>query len=281
MADIGRLKTAAVRAEEPDAAAVASAIRPAPEPPLVFVESLEVRFGGFRALRGVDFTLRRGELRFLIGPNGAGKTTLLDVLCGKTRPSAGRVRFKGAIDLAKLQEHEIAALGIGRKFQSPSIFAELTVWENIEIALKQPRGVRHALSARLSAEQRDRIARILERVGLADKPRVRGGTLSHGEKQWLEIGMLLAQDPELLLLDEPVAGMTDAETERTAELLRDIATDHTVLVVEHDMAFVRACAQTVTVMHEAAVLCEGSVADVQNDERVAEVYLGRRADPHA
>nr|WP_246066825.1 urea ABC transporter ATP-binding protein UrtD [Paenibacillus koleovorans] len=244
-------------------------------------EGLEVSFDGFRAIRGVDFALQRGELRFLIGPNGAGKTTLLDAICGKVKPSRGTVRFDGGTDLAKLQEHRIAQLGIGRKFQAPSIFAELTVWDNLELSMKQPRGIWAALTARLSGEQRSEIERMLELIGLKEKPRLQGGSLSHGEKQWLEIGMLLIQEPKLLLLDEPAAGMTDKETMQTGELLHTIAADRSIIVVEHDMEFVREYARLVTVMHEGQILCEGTMEHIQQDERVAEVYLGRRGERHA
>ncbi|MFC7749918.1 urea ABC transporter ATP-binding protein UrtD [Paenibacillus thermoaerophilus] len=248
--------------------------------PVLKTQGLEVSFDGFKAIRGVDFTLGRGELRFLIGPNGAGKTTLLDAICGKVKPSRGSIRF-GGTDLAKLQEHRIAQLGIGRKFQAPSVFAELTVYENLELSLKQPRGIWPALTRRLSGEQRDAIDRTLETIGLRDKPKWTAGSLSHGEKQWLEIGMLLIQDPQVLLLDEPAAGMTDKETMQTGELLLTIASDRSIIVVEHDMEFVREYARTVTVMHEGQILREGSMDDIQNDDRVAEVYLGRRGERHA
>ncbi|NOU91632.1 urea ABC transporter ATP-binding protein UrtD [Paenibacillus sp. LMG 31456] len=243
---------------------------------LVRIEQLEVDFDGFKAIRGLDFSLQRGELRFLIGPNGAGKTTLLDVLCGKVKPSKGNVRFKSTIDLTKHQEHQIAQLGIGRKFQAPSIFITLTVLENLLLSMRQKRGLLSSLVAKTTSSQRERIKYYLQMIGLEHKSQDKAGSLSHGEKQWLEIGMLLIQEPELLLLDEPAAGMTDSETEKTGELLHKISDNQTIIVVEHDMEFVRQFAKTVTVMHEGSVLCEGTMEDIQNDDKVAEVYLGRR-----
>ncbi|MCZ8522335.1 MULTISPECIES: urea ABC transporter ATP-binding protein UrtD [Paenibacillus] len=246
--------------------------------PIVRVEKLEVSFDGFKAIRGLDFALSAGELRFLIGPNGAGKTTLLDVLCGKVKPSKGQVLFKGQTDLARHQEHQIAQLGIGRKFQAPSIFITLTVQENLLLSMRQKRGLLSTLVAKTTPEQRERLHHYLGMIGLTDKAKEKAGSLSHGEKQWLEIGMLLIQEPELLLLDEPAAGMTDSETEKTGELLHRISDKQTVVVVEHDMEFVRQFAKTVTVMHEGSVLCEGTMEEVQNNDRVAEVYLGRRGE---
>ncbi|MCR8629932.1 urea ABC transporter ATP-binding protein UrtD [Paenibacillus radicis (ex Xue et al. 2023)] len=243
---------------------------------LVHIEQLEVDFDGFKAIRGLDFSLQRGELRFLIGPNGAGKTTLLDVLCGKVKPSKGTVRFKNSIDITKHQEHQIAQLGIGRKFQAPSIFITLSVLENLLLSMRQKRGLLSSLIAKTTADQRERIKHYLQMIGLEHKSQDKAGSLSHGEKQWLEIGMLLIQEPELLLLDEPAAGMTDSETEKTGELLHKISDKQTIIVVEHDMEFVRQFAKTVTVMHEGSVLCEGTMEDIQNDDKVAEVYLGRR-----
>ncbi|MCZ8517515.1 urea ABC transporter ATP-binding protein UrtD [Paenibacillus filicis] len=248
--------------------------------PIISARQLEVDFDGFKAIRGLDFTLHPGELRFLIGPNGAGKTTLLDVLCGKVKPSKGRVLFKGYTDLARHQEHQIAQLGIGRKFQAPSIFVTLTVQENLLLAMRQQRGLLSTLVAKTTAEQRSKLHDYLEMIGLTSKQKEKAGALSHGEKQWLEIGMLLIHEPELLLLDEPAAGMTDSETEKTGELLHRISDRQTVVVVEHDMEFVRRFAKTVTVMHEGMVLREGSMQEVQRDERVAEVYLGRRVERH-
>lgn len=245
---------------------------------LVRIEQLEVDFDGFKAIRGLDFSLSSGELRFLIGPNGAGKTTLLDVLCGKVKPSKGKVLFRNHVDLTKHQEHQIAQLGIGRKFQAPSIFVTLTVLENLLLSMRQKRGLLSSLIAQTTVEQRDRMKYYLHMIGLEKKSKDKAGSLSHGEKQWLEIGMLLIQQPELLLLDEPAAGMTDSETEKTGELLHKISDQQTIIVVEHDMDFVRQFAKTVTVMHEGSVLCEGTMQEVQNDDKVAEVYLGRRGE---
>lgn len=245
---------------------------------ILSVKGLEVSFDGFKALRNLDFSLHYGELRFLIGPNGAGKTTLLDVICGKVKPSQGHVYFKELIDLTKHQEHQIAQLGIGRKFQAPSVFSTLTVLENLALSMKQQRGLLSALWTKTTSEQRDRLHLRLEMIGLQSKVKERAGSLSHGEKQWLEIGMLLMQEPDLLLLDEPAAGMTDSETEKTGELLHEIAANQTIIVVEHDMEFVRQFARTVTVLHEGTVLREGTMQDIQNDDKVAEVYLGRRVE---
>ncbi|MEW9700657.1 urea ABC transporter ATP-binding protein UrtD [Paenibacillus sp. SI8] len=251
---------------------------PAPGGDILRVKGLEVSFDGFKALRNLDFSLKQGELRFLIGPNGAGKTTLLDVICGKVKPSQGQVLFKDTIDLTKHQEHQIAQLGIGRKFQAPSVFSTLTVFENLALSMKQRRGLLSALWTKTSSEQLDRLQLRLDMIGLTTKAKERAGSLSHGEKQWLEIGMLLMQEPELLLLDEPAAGMTDSETEKTGELLHEISSNQTIIVVEHDMEFVRQFAKTVTVLHEGTMLREGTMQDIQNDERVAEVYLGRRVE---
>ncbi|RTE08853.1 urea ABC transporter ATP-binding protein UrtD [Paenibacillus whitsoniae] len=245
---------------------------------ILSVKGLEVSFDGFKALRNLDFSLDYGELRFLIGPNGAGKTTLLDVICGKVKPSGGQVLFKDHIDLSKHQEHQIAQLGIGRKFQTPTVFSTLTVFENLALSMKQQRGLLSALWAKTTSEQRERLHLRLSMIGLADKANERAGSLSHGEKQWLEIGMLLMQEADLLLLDEPAAGMTDSETEKTGELLHSIAAQQTVIVVEHDMEFVRRYARTVTVLHEGTVLREGTMQDIQQDDKVAEVYLGRRVE---
>jgi len=211
----------------------------------------------------------------LIGPNGAGKTTLLDVICGRVKPERGRVIFKEDIDMCRKQEHEIVRLGISRKFQTPAVFTNLSVFENLELSLRQNRGVFSSLFAKLTSDQEDIIFSNLETIGLAEKAWDKAGSLAHGEKQWLEIGMLLVQEPELLLLDEPVAGMTKSETEKTGELLQSIAKNRSVLVVEHDMEFVRQFAKKVTVLHEGKILCEGPVEKVQNDQRVVEVYLGR------
>ncbi|HSB41468.1 MAG TPA: urea ABC transporter ATP-binding protein UrtD [Methylomirabilota bacterium] len=243
---------------------------------IVYLENVTVDFDGFKALHDLNFFMDHRELRVVIGPNGAGKTTLLDVISGKVQPAAGRVIFGKHTDLVGRRENEIARLGIGRKFQTPSIFANLTVRENLELSLARPsKGVVATLRARLTPEQGGRIDETLETIGLDGRGAERAGGLSHGEKQWLEIGMVIVQQAELLLVDEPVAGMTDEETARTAELLRSVARDRAVLVIEHDMEFVRSLARKVTVLHEGRVLCEGSVDQVQQDERVREVYLGR------
>ena len=241
---------------------------------LLYVEGLTVAFDGFKALDNLSLQIDEGELRCLIGPNGAGKTTLMDVITGKTRPDSGRVFLGTDIDLTRLREHEIAKVGIGRKFQKPTVFEKHDVLENLELALEGPKGVWRSLFARLSGEERDRIVEVAETVGLLDELARPAGELSHGQKQWLEIGMLLAQDPKLLLVDEPVAGMTPAEVERTGELLVSLAGDHTVVVVEHDMDFVRSIARRVTVLHQGRVLAEGTMDRIQNDPAVIEVYLG-------
>jgi len=239
------------------------------------VDSVSVSFDGFKALNQLTLVLDEGELRCVIGPNGAGKTTLMDVITGKTQPDEGTVYLVGhGRDLIGLSEHEIARLGICRKFQRPTVFPGHTVLENLELAVAGNRSVWHALFGRLSAEQRTNIDRALETVALTDVRDRRAGELSHGQKQWLEIGMLLVQSPRLLLVDEPVAGMTQAEMERTAELLVSLAGERTVVVVEHDMDFVRRIAQKITVLHEGSVLAEGSLNDVKAHPKVVEVYLG-------
>ena len=250
---------------------------------IIYLEDVTVDYDGFKALSHLNFFMDRRELRVVIGPNGAGKTTLLDVISGRVRPAAGRVIFGHATDVTRLRENDIAALGIGRKFQTPSVFVNLSVWDNVELSLKRhSKGVFAGLWESADADdERRRIAETLERVGLAAKAGRQAGVLSHGEKQWLEIGMMLAQDPELLLVDEPVAGMTDEETAHTGDLLVDVARDRSVLVIEHDMEFVRQIARTVTVLHQGTVLCEGPVAQIQNDPRVLEVYLGQRKETHA
>jgi urea transport system ATP-binding protein len=249
---------------------------------IIYLEDVTVDYDGFKALNGLNFYMDYKELRVVIGPNGAGKTTLLDVISGKVQPSVGRVIFGRGTDLVGRRENEIASLGVGRKFQTPSIFANLTVRENLELALaRASKGVLATLQARFSGEQRERIETTLDTIGLAPHAGERAGGLSHGEKQWLEIGMVMVQDAELLLVDEPVAGMTDEETEKTGRLLQGIAEERAVLVIEHDMEFVRSIARTVTVLHEGSVLCEGPVDQVQNDERVMEVYLGRSRDADA
>ncbi|MFO0690786.1 MAG: urea ABC transporter ATP-binding protein UrtD [Myxococcota bacterium] len=241
---------------------------------ILYLDGVTLSFDGFRALDRLSLSIERGELRCIIGPNGAGKTTMMDVVTGRTRPDEGQVYFDRDVDLLTLREPEIALAGIGRKFQKPTVFENLPVFENLELAMKKRRGVFATLFARLDGEERDRIDAMLETIGLAGQRQARAGALSHGQKQWLEIGMLLMQEPQLLLVDEPVAGMTQQETERTAELLVSLAGTHSVVVVEHDMAFVRSIARRVTVLHEGRVLAEGSMDDVQNDPRVVEVYLG-------
>ncbi len=242
---------------------------------LLTVDGVSVSFDGFRALNNLSLVLEHGEMRAVIGPNGAGKTTMMDVITGKTRPHSGRVTFGAGTDLTRLDEPAIAALGIGRKFQKPTVFEPHTVWDNLLLALAGDRRTRFTLWARETADERDRIEGILATIRLTTQRHRRAGDLSHGQKQWLEIGMLLAQEPQLLLVDEPVAGMTDAETEQTAQLLREINRSRSVVVVEHDMAFVRALGVKVTVLHEGAVLSEGSIDHVSADPRVVEVYLGR------
>ncbi len=242
---------------------------------LLYLDDVKVSFDGYKALRGLSLVLEPGEMRAIIGPNGAGKTTMMDVITGKTRPDEGQVFFGGTVDLTKLDEASIAELGIGRKFQKPTVFEQHSVEDNILLALKAPRGAFAALFGRPAADQQERIEAILRTIRMEDQRARRAADLSHGQKQWLEIGMLLAQDPKLLLVDEPVAGMTDAETAVTAELLRDIAKTHSVVVVEHDMAFVRDLGVKVTVLHEGAVLAEGPLDQVSADPRVIEVYLGR------
>jgi urea transport system ATP-binding protein len=242
---------------------------------ILYLEDITVSFDGFRALNALTLYIDVGELRCVIGPNGAGKTTMMDVITGKTRPDTGTVYFGQNIDLTTLNEPQIATAGIGRKFQKPTVFESMTVFENLEIALKTSKSVWASLRYRISGEQRDRIDELLATIRLGNERNRLAGLLSHGQKQWLEIGMLLAQDPVLLLLDEPVAGMTDAETEKTAELLLTLAGKHSLMVVEHDMAFVGSIAKKVTVLHEGSVLAEGSLPDVQANDKVIEVYLGR------
>ena len=242
---------------------------------LLYLDDVRVSFDGYKALRGLSMVLAPNEMRAIIGPNGAGKTTMMDVITGKTRPDTGTVFFGGSVDLTKRDEADIANLGIGRKFQKPTVFENHTVDTNVLLALKAPRGAFTTLFGRAARDQREKIDGILRRIRLWDHRARRAGDLSHGQKQWLEIGMLLAQDPKLLLVDEPVAGMTDSETATTAELLREIARDHAVVVVEHDMAFVRDLGVKVTVLHEGAVLAEGPLDQVSADPRVVEVYLGR------
>jgi urea transport system ATP-binding protein len=242
---------------------------------ILYLESISVSFDGFKALNDLSLTIDAGELRCVIGPNGAGKTTMMDVITGKTRPDAGTAFFGQTIDLTRLSEPEIADRGIGRKFQKPTVFEQHTVFENLELARKADKRVWPTLTAKLDSPARSRIHSILETIKLTGEAKRLAGLLSHGQKQWLEIGMLLMQEPQVLLLDEPVAGMTDDETLRSAELFLSLAGDYTLVVVEHDMDFVGKIARTVTVLHEGSVLAEGSMGEVQADERVIEVYLGR------
>ena len=240
----------------------------------LYLEDLTVSFDGFKALNKLTLYVEPGELRCIIGPNGAGKTTMMDVITGKTRPDSGTAWFGQDTDLLKLSEAEIVAAGIGRKFQKPTVFEELTVFENLELALADDRRFLRVLRARTTPQQKKRIAEVMGIIGLTAERDLPGKVLAHGQKQWLEIGMLLMQNPELLLVDEPVAGMTPHEIERTAELLQSLAGEHSVVVVEHDMAFVRSIARQVTVLHEGSVLAEGDMDKVQKDPRVIEVYLG-------
>ncbi len=246
---------------------------------LLRVENVTVSFSGFKALNDLSLAVRKGELRVIIGPNGAGKTTLLDVITGRVRPRSGRVLFRNK-GLTHLSEERIAHLGVGRKFQTPNIFKSLTVLQNLQLAQRSHRGVLASLTAAFVRNGQDRITEILDMIGLSHRAHCPAAILAHGEKQWLELGMLMAQDPELLLVDEPVAGMTPRESERTGELLLAMARKHTLIVIEHDMTFVRQIASTITVLDEGQVLCEGTVDEVQNDPKVIEVYLGqdREAD---
>jgi len=246
-----------------------------PVDPLLYLDGVSVSFDGFKALNALSLLIEPGEMRAVIGPNGAGKTTMMDVITGKTRPQSGKVLFRGGIDLTRHDEADIAGLGIGRKFQKPTVFEMHSVHDNLLLALKGDRRPSRVLLKRNSTDEADRIAEILDIVKLAPLRRSRAGDLSHGQKQWLEIGILLAQEPELLLVDEPVAGMTDAETEETAALLRRINATRSVIVVEHDMTFVRALDVKVTVLHEGSVLAEGSLDHVSADPRVIDTYLGR------
>jgi urea transport system ATP-binding protein len=238
------------------------------------IEDLTVSFDGFKALNNLTLSVEPGEMLCIIGPNGAGKTTMMDVITGKTRPNSGRATFGDGVNLLKMSEPEIVAAGIGRKFQKPTVFEQLTVFENLELALAGTRSFVKTFRARISPGQHQRIAEVLDIIGLTAHSESLGRILAHGQKQWLEIGMLLMQNPELLLVDEPVAGMTPHEIERTAELLRSLAGEHSVVVVEHDMAFVRSIAKRVTVLHEGRVIAEGDMDKVQKDTKVIEVYLG-------
>jgi urea transport system ATP-binding protein len=241
---------------------------------VLYLKDLTVSFDGFKALDGLTLTVEPGELRCIIGPNGAGKTTMMDVVTGKTRPDHGSAWFGDDVNLLALSEPEIALAGIGRKFQKPTVFESLTVFENLELSLCGAKSFWKTLVARLKRSERTHIDDILDVIGLVSERAALASTLSHGQKQWLEIGMLLMQEPELLLVDEPVAGMTPQETERTAELLRSLKAEHSLIVVEHDMDFVRSIARRVTVLHEGRVLADGDMDQVQRDPRVIEVYLG-------
>jgi urea transport system ATP-binding protein len=242
---------------------------------LLYLSGINVSFDGFRALNNLSFAVESGEMRAIIGPNGAGKTTMMDVVTGKTRPDEGDVYFEGVHDLSTLDETEIAMLGIGRKFQKPTVFEMHTVEDNLLLALKNDRRPRAAMRWRETADEVTRINRILDTIRLKNERSRAAGSLAHGQKQWLEIGMLLAQEPKLLLVDEPVAGMTDHETRQTAELLKEINRDKTVIVVEHDMTFVRELGVKVTCLHEGTAIAEGTIDQVSSNERVIEVYLGR------
>jgi urea transport system ATP-binding protein len=243
---------------------------------ILSLEGVNKTFQGFKAISELNFYMDEGELRVVIGPNGAGKSTMLDLITGRTKPDKGKIEFGRNTDLTDLNEYQINRLGIGRKFQTPSVYVDHSVFENIWLSLEGSRSVWSALFSRITPAQRERIHEVLKTVGLAEKADRKAGSLSHGQKQWLEIGMLLAQNPRLLLVDEPAAGMTDEETARTGELLMSLAGKHSIVVIEHDMVFVRQIARKVTVLHQGTVLCEGSVDEVQNDERVIEVYLGRK-----
>lgn len=241
------------------------------------IENLTVSFDGFKALNNLNFSMDAGELRVVIGPNGAGKTTFLDVITGKVKPTEGRVLFKGR-NLRSYAEHAIAQMGIGRKFQTPRVYLNLTPRENLELSCNRNKRVFPTLFRKTPSAERRTVSGLLETIGLTHKADMKAGLLSHGEKQWLEIGMLVAQSPDLLLVDEPVAGLTDEETFRTGELLLSLAESHSIIVIEHDMEFVHQIARKVTVLHEGTVLCEGTMDEVQNDPRVIEVYLGREVD---
>lgn len=242
---------------------------------ILYMEDVNVSFDGFKAINNLTLDIGLGELRCIIGPNGAGKTTMMDIITGKTKPQSGRVFFGSTIDLLRYSEPEIAKLGIGRKFQKPTVFEYLSVWENLELALKTDKGVAASICFKLTHEQRDRLFEVIETIQLQEDLNRQAGNLSHGQKQWLEIGMLLMQDPKLLLLDEPVAGMTDQETERTAELFLSLKGKHSLMVVEHDMSFIKRISDVVTVLCDGSVLAQGTLDQVQADDRVIEVYLGR------
>jgi urea transport system ATP-binding protein len=243
---------------------------------ILMLEEVNKSFDGFKAISNLTLYIDQGELRVIIGPNGAGKSSMLDLITGRTKPDSGKIEFGFDTDLTKLNEPKINQLGISRKFQTPSVYIDHTVFENIWLSLHGSRSVWMTLVSRVTPERRDRIHEILKMIALDGKAHTKAGALSHGQKQWLEIGMLLAQEPKVLLVDEPAAGMTDEETYKTGELLLSLEGKHSIIVIEHDMTFVRQIARKVTVLHQGTVLCEGSVDDVQNDERVKEVYLGRK-----
>ena len=247
---------------------------------ILAIEDLTVSFDGFKAINNLNFSMDEGELRVVIGPNGAGKTTFMDVITGKTKPTEGKVTFKGR-NLLPYSEHEIARLGIGRKFQTPRVYLQLTPRENLELSCAKQKNVFAALLGKTSTAERRMVSGLLETIGLVAKADLSAALLSHGEKQRLEIGMLVAQSPDLLLVDEPVAGLTDEETEKVGDLLLELAESHSVIVIEHDMEFVRQIARQVTVLHQGSVLCEGNMEEVQNDPRVIEVYLGQPQEAHA
>lgn len=246
------------------------------QPFILSLEGVNKEFDGFKAINDLNFYMDEGELRVIIGPNGAGKSSMLDLITGRTKPDKGTIEFGGATDLTALNEYQINRLGIGRKFQTPSVYIDQTVFENIWLSLEGSRSIWSTLFSRLKPAQRERIHEVMKTIGLTSKAQTKAGALSHGQKQWLEIGMLLAQNPKLLLVDEPAAGMTDEETHETGELLMSLAGQHSIIVIEHDMVFVRQIARRVTVLHQGHILCEGTVDEVQNNERVIEVYLGRK-----
>jgi len=245
-------------------------------PFILAAEGVNKTFDGFKAISDLNFYMDEGELRTIIGPNGAGKSTFLDLITGRTKPDTGSIEFSGSSELTEMSEYEIYRLGIGRKFQTPTVYNDHTVFDNILLSYEGSRGVLNALFSRVSPAQRERIHDILKTIGLGEKAQHKAGSLAHGQKQWLEIGMLLAQNARLLLVDEPAAGMTDEETAKTGELLLSLAGKHSIIVIEHDMVFVRQIASKVTVLHQGTILCEGKVDEVQNNERVIEVYLGRK-----
>ncbi len=243
---------------------------------ILTLEGVNKTFDGFKAINDLNFYMDEGELRVIIGPNGAGKSTMMDIITGRTRPDKGKVEYQRSTDLTRLNEYQINRIGIGRKFQTPSVYIDHTIFDNLWLSLEGSRSVLNTLFSRISSPQRDRIHELLKTIGLTDKAQSKAGALAHGQKQWLEIGMLLAQNPKLLLVDEPAAGMTDEETAKTGELLMSLAGKHSIIVIEHDMVFVRQIARKVTVLHQGHMLCEGTVDEVQNNERVIEVYLGRK-----